>query len=169
MKYDLPYLYIDDEFDFNTTILLLIIDKLALNSKKNYKLDFNKLQFFMYLVKNPSKINKILDIAGKKCVHIDESQIYTVESLSLNVDILYDRLKVKSLLRELAATGMLSIVNDEKNGISYELSDKGKELALELKSGYFVKVSNYIDNVKSLQSLPSSKLFSILNLYFKGK
>ena len=56
MDSELPYLYIDDEYDFNVAILLLIIDKLALNSRKNYKLNFNKIQFFMYLIRNPSKM-----------------------------------------------------------------------------------------------------------------
>ncbi|BCG65738.1 MAG: hypothetical protein methR_P3592 [Methyloprofundus sp.] len=168
MDSELPYLYIDDECDFNVAILLLIIDNLALNIRKNYKLDFNKIQFFMYLIRNPSKINKVLEEAGKQQVLLNEKQTYTIESLSVNVDILHDRSKVKFLLKKLASIGLLDVVNDNKNGISYFLTNEGEKLASELCIGYFETIIQNLDNIKSLQSMSSTQLFSILNSVFKG-
>jgi len=168
MENELPYLYIDDEYDFNTAILVLILNKLAVNPRQRYKLDFNKIQFFMYLIKNPSKINKVLEVAGKKTCFLDERYTYTIESLSVNVDILHDRSKVKFLLKKLASIGALGVINDDKNGISYFLTTDGEKLASELCTEYFEIIIQNLESIKPLQSSNSFKLFSILNSIFKG-
>ena len=168
MKSDLPYLIIDEEYDFNVAILILLINGLAINSKNNPKLDLSKIQFYMYLLKNPSKINRVLEAAGKKHTHLDERQTYTIESLAVNVDILYNTAKIKSLLKKASSIGALDVVNDNKSEIYYLLTDKGKKLAEDFKVDYFEVISKHIKSVKPLQSISSSKLFSILNTVFKG-
>lgn len=62
----LPYLLIDDDFSLNLSLVVMIIKRHSLSSKKNAVLDFEKLQIFLYLTKNPSKINSMLSLAGKK-------------------------------------------------------------------------------------------------------
>ncbi|WP_047280129.1 ABC-three component system middle component 4, partial [Pseudomonas lundensis] len=71
MNQALPYLLIDDDFSLNYSLLALIIYKLGLTSKKNAVLDFEKIQVFIYLTKNPSKINEVLRLAGKKFAPIN--------------------------------------------------------------------------------------------------
>lgn len=96
MSQSLPYLLIDDDFSLNYSLLALIIYKLGLSPKNNAVLDFEKIQAFMYLAKNPSKINEVLRLAGKKFIPIDSQYTYTIESLSTNVDILFNRSKLKT-------------------------------------------------------------------------
>lgn len=169
MNGNLPYIYVDDECDFNLGILLIIIDRLALSSRMNYKLDFDRIQIFMYLVKNPSKINKVLEVAGKKYIHLQQEQLYTIESLSQNVDILFMRSKVKFLIKKLASMGALKVIDDSKNGISYFLSEKGEKIALELNDRYYVKTVEIVDGISSLLSLSSSRLLTVLSIAFSGK
>lgn len=168
MESHLPYINIDDEFDFNSSLLLLLIDKLAYSTKNAPKLDFNKIQFFLYLLKNPSKINIILEYAGKKHTDIEDTQIYTIESLAVNVDILHDRSKLKSLIRRLASIGALDVSDNQKTELFYILTPDGKDLALKLSSGYFVTLLKHIDNIKPLLSVPTPRLLSVLNQVFKG-
>lgn len=189
MTQALPYLLIDDDFHLNYSLVVLILHKLGLSSKKSAVLDFEKLQLFLYLIKNPSKINPVLCIAGKKFATINSQYTYTIESLSTNVDILFNRSKLKHLLRELAARGMLACKKDsEQSPIKYLLNERGEEFASHLinqstagptedsksvifsASGpsYFSAAIEAIDSLTALQSQPTSKLSSYLNTIFKG-
>ncbi|MFJ2492397.1 ABC-three component system middle component 4 [Pseudomonas iridis] len=174
MSLELPYISIDDDFSLNFSILILLISKLALTSKNTAILDFEKIQIFFYLVKNPAKINSILRLAGKKFAPIDSRYTYTIESLSTNVDILFDRTKLKFLLKELAARGMLACDKGDSNkSVKYLLSDRGDEFAKQLllnsdkKSEYFSAAADVINSLSSLQSQTNSKLNSFLNATFK--
>lgn len=188
MNQVLPYLLLDDDFSLNYSLLALIIYKLGLTSKKNAVLDFEKIQIFIYLTKNPSKINEVLRLAGKKFAPINSQYTYTIESLSTNVDILFNRSKLKALIRELAARGMLAC--DDKtdpSSIKYLLNPAGSSFVESLiysTSGeglthsqppsldkdcqnYFSSAIDVIDSLSALQTQTTNKLHSYLNEAFK--
>lgn len=188
MNPSLPYISIDDDFSLNFSLTALIIEKLGLTSKKNAALDFEKIQIFLYLVKNPSKINTILKLAEKKFTPINSQYTYTIESLSTNVDILFDRGKLKHLIKELAARGMLICERAKsQDSIKYLLSEQGKEFTKGLQtqehtnsfnllnatnthtttSHYFSAAAEVIESLSALQSQTNSKLNSYLNATFK--
>jgi predicted transcriptional regulator len=187
----LPYISIDDNFSLNLSLTVLIIDKLGLSSKKSATLDFEKIQILLYLVKNPSKINAILKLAEKKFTPINSQYTYTIESLSTNVDILFDRSKLKYLIKELAARGMLVCEKAKpQDSLKYLLSEQGKEFSKQLQPlehnnsdeilrptspsspsspipYYFSAVTEVIASLSALQSQTNSKLNSYLNATFK--
>lgn len=182
----LPYLLIDDDFSLNFSLVLMIIKRHGLSSKKNAVLDFEKLQIFLYLTKNPSKINSMLSLAGKKNASISSQYTYTIESLSTNVDMLFDRSKLKTLLRELAARGLLACEFDGKDGaLKYLLSNNGevffqsiynKESITEnecedtcnsITQNYFHASMEVIDSLSALQSQTNSKLNYYLSNIFR--
>ena len=188
MNQGLPYLLIDDEFSLNFSLLALIIYKLGLSSKKNAVLDFEKIQILIYLTKNPSKINEVLKLAGKKFVPINSQYIYTIESLSTNVDILFNRSKLKSLIKELAARGMLVCDNQtDPCVIKYLLSPAGiffveslvsssfeetvflssQSSTVQDKQNYFSSAVEIIESLSTLQAQATTKLQSYLNEVFK--
>jgi ABC-three component (ABC-3C) system Middle Component 4 len=156
-------LYIDDDFFFNVAITIILMEKLAVNRNGKFKLDFDKLQIFLYLIRNPSKINLLLEGLGKKPQFIDTKQIYTIESLSNNVDILYDRSRLKCILQKIAALEMLQTEIDEKGIVYFALSQRGVEAAQDLKKEHFTNVSETIQNLQGIQSVTTPKLFSMLN------
>ncbi|WP_277591805.1 ABC-three component system middle component 4 [Pseudomonas chlororaphis] len=186
MSHYLPYIMIDDDFYLNYSLLVLILYRQGLSTKKNATLDFEKLQIFLYLTKNPSKINPILNLAGKKFAPISAQYTYTIESLSTNVDMLFDRAKLKSLLKELASRGMLSCDKTDPSSIKYLLSEPGTLFAQRLiesatihqdsikpeprylsTQSYFPAALEVIDSLSALQSQSNSKLNSFLNTTFK--
>jgi|GEM_PF-1290229 len=188
MSQALPYLLIDDDFTLNYSLVALLLYKLGLSTKKKAVLDFEKLQIFLYLTKNPSKINPILKLAGKDFSPINPQYTYTIESLSTNVDMLFDRSKLKALLKELAARGMLICENQGNDSpLKYLLSERGKIYVESLISPaakdsifdlqkspsradsqcYFLSVAEVIHSLSTLQAQPNSKLNSYLNALFK--
>lgn len=169
MNEDIPFVNINNDISFNLALVLLIISKFSKNKLGNYKLNFDKIQIIIYLIKNPSKINKFLEASDRKIVDIEEEQLHAVESLSLNVDVLFNREKLKSILEVLMKKGLVSVVNDEKNGFSYCLLDNGCEFVNELNGGYFKIIKSHLDALSPLQSMSSNKLFSNISVIFKGR
>lgn len=170
----LPYLPIDEEFDLNTAVLVLLLSKMAQNNRGNLVLDFEKIQIFLYLIKNPSKISKMLRLADKPGVPLDKKLTHTIESMSSNVDILFNRRKAKFLIRRLAALGFLRCERVAKdNSIRYALSESGNSFAGSLireatDKNYFYSLTEIISRLGSLQSQPTTKLNAWLNTLFKG-
>lgn len=170
----LPYLPIDEEFNLNTSILALLLLNMAQNGRGSFVLDFEKIQVFLYLIKNPSKIGKILRLADKPSAPLDKKLTYTIESMSSNVDILFDRRKTKLLIRHLAALGFLKCEGDAKgSSVRYALSDLGSTFAFSLtteakNNNYFFSLGEIISKLAPLQSQPATKLNAWLNTLFKG-
>ena len=167
MSSDVPFIDVDNEIYFNLALALLTIDEFSLNKLNNLKLCFRKLQVITYLVKNPSKINIFLELSGREHAAIDDKQLYTVESLSVNVDVLFNREKLRTIIKLLLSKGLVSVVNDEKNGFSYLLTPSGESVVKELSGGYFDVVKCHLLALKPLQSTAPTKLFSTINTVFK--
>lgn len=169
MSFNLPYIAIDENLYLNTAIMILILKNLSKNSKGNLKLDLPKIQVFMFLIKHPSHISAILEATGKSSLHLKQISTYTIDSLAINVDELFNIQKTKFLLRKLAYLGLLSAVDDAKNGLSFYLTDDGMKLANEFTAGHFENVNLYVMALTPLLSISSSKLHSALNCIFKDK
>ncbi|PHM28066.1 ABC-three component system middle component 4 [Xenorhabdus budapestensis] len=96
----LPYIPLDEELNLNISLLIILIHTLSKNKNDVWILNKNKAQIFMYLIKNPSKLEEVMTLTGKKNVSIDMSETYTIKSFSLNVDILFETSKIKTLLKK---------------------------------------------------------------------
>lgn len=174
MLSSLPYIPIDEELDLNTAMLVLLLSKLSTNKKGRLVLDLEKIQIFLYLIKNPSKISKILRLAEKPSSPLDKKLTHTIESMSSNVDILFNRQKIRILIRRLAALGFLKCEGTaESNSIRFSLSDSGAAFANSLENEvsdekYISSLIEIISKLESLQSQPNTKLNNWLNSLFKG-
>ncbi|EIR5677461.1 hypothetical protein LW936_004703, partial [Escherichia coli] len=98
-KNNLPYIPLDEEYSLNFAMLAIAISILSHSKKGVLSLDINKIQIFMYLIKNPSKIDCALTVSGKKPACVESQLTYTIKSFSSNVDILFDNSKVKYLIK----------------------------------------------------------------------
>ncbi|QFU23296.1 hypothetical protein FM038_014635 [Shewanella eurypsychrophilus] len=169
MSFNLPYIAIDEDLYLNTAIMTLILNKLSRNTRGNLKLDLPKIQVFMFLIKHPSHINAILEATGKSSPDLKQYSTYTMDSLAINVDELFNIKKTRLLLRKLAHLNLLSAVDDPKNGLSFHLTEDGLKLASEFTEAHFESVNIYIEALTPLLSITSSKLHSALNSIFKDK
>jgi len=169
MSFNLPYIAIDEDLHLNLAIVIIIIAKLARNSRGNLKLDLPKIQIFMFLIKHPSHINPILEGIGKKPIDLMQYTTYTIDSLAINVDELFNIKKTRILLKRLANLNLLEAVDDSKNGLSFFLNDNGIKLANDFTEAHFNSVNTYINALLPLLSITSSKLHSALNSIFKDK
>jgi len=168
MKNSLPYIYLDNDFNLNLALLILVLNEHGVSARGKKSLDFDKLQVFLYLIKNPSKINLVLLAAGKKETTIEALHTYTIESRSSNVDILFKREKTRILIKSAASYGFLAVERLDDGALMYFLSGNGENFCSELTGAHFDSVRGLIVALKPLLSVSTSKLFSILSSVFKG-
>lgn len=171
MSNELPYIPLDEELSLNFSLMAITISELSHSSRGNLNLDINKLQIFLYLIKNPAKISQLLNaagVSGKKIDIVDIQQTYTIKSFSSNVDILFDQSRAKFLIKYLALKGLLLAEKTKDNSTKLFLSPKGKEFSDSLNSKYFDSVRLLIKAISPLQSLNTTKLNSLLNSVFRG-
>ncbi|KTQ97877.1 hypothetical protein NS75R_17700, partial [Enterobacter hormaechei subsp. xiangfangensis] len=73
----LPYIPLDEDFNLNVALLIILIHTLSKNRNDVLLLDRNKIQIFLYLIKNPSKLEGVMILAGKQNTSIDMTETYT--------------------------------------------------------------------------------------------
>ncbi|MCS2163258.1 hypothetical protein MUU47_19435 [Scandinavium sp. H11S7] len=166
---NLPYIPLDEEYSLNIAMLAITVSILAHSKKGGLSLDINKLQIFLYLIRNPSKIDSALAVSGKKPACVEPQLTYTIKSFSSNVDILFDNSKVKYLIKIMSMRGLLSAEKKNDESVKLFLSEKGKVFADSFTDGYFKEISRLAKALLPLQALSTSKLNSVINQVFKGK
>lgn len=167
-KDNLPYIPLDEEYSLNIAILTVAISILSHNKKGKLCLDINKLQVFIYLLKNPSKIDLALLLSGKKPACVEKQLTYTIKSFSSNVDVLFNNEKVKCLIKKMSSCGLLLAKKESGESVKLFLSDKGMAFAGSFNEGYFKDIRTLSNALLPLQSFQASKLNSIINQVFKG-
>jgi len=163
----LPYIQPERELHYNLGILLLILGNLAQTSRKKKVLTIDKIQSFYFLVTRPAFLNKVLMLANKRQIVIDDVDYYTVETLSVNVDELFDRERLLAMIKILSSKKYLSSEYSNSEGFLFDLTDTGKYIASKLEDGYFRKIKLFIEQLSSLQSQSPNKLNGHINTVLK--
>lgn len=165
---DLPYIPLDEELSLNLGILTIVLKTLGENKNGSAVLDINKIQIFMYLLKNPSKIEKTMIVAGKSKPNISLRDTYTIKGLSLNVDILFNTYKIKTLFKHMAARNyIIASKKDNTSPTLITLSEEGNIFYESLTGEYFTSLIETSKVLNPLKSNTTSKLNKILNEVFK--
>ncbi len=163
----LPYIQPEREIHYNLGVLLLILDNLAKTKRHKKVLTIDKIQTFYFLVTRPAFLNRVLSLADKSQIDIEETDYYTVDTLSVNVDELFDRERLLIMIKILSAKKYLSVEYADSAGFLFDLSEAGKSKAKQMQEGYFRKIRQFLKQLSSLQSQSPSKLNGFLNIALK--
>ncbi|WLI34278.1 ABC-three component system middle component 4 [Pseudomonas sp. FP818] len=159
----LPYIQPERELYYNLGVLLLVLGTLAETKKRKKILSIDKIQSFYFLTTRPSLLNRVLLLANKNQINIDESDYYTVGTLSPNMEELFDRNRLLTMLKILASKKFLSVEYSNSEGFLFGLTEIGKSKSRELTEGYFQKISSFIELLSELRSQTPSKLNGYIN------
>ncbi|MCW8196042.1 hypothetical protein F6455_14710 [Proteobacteria bacterium 005FR1] len=163
----LPYVQPERELHYNLGMLLLILSNLALTKRNKKVLTIDKIQSFYFLVARPAFLNKVLKLAGKRQLNMDDVDYYTVDTISENVDKLFDRARLVVMIKILASKGFLSTEYSDSEGFLFDLTAEGKYVAGKLGDGHFRKLRLFIEQALPLQSMSPSKLSGYINMVMK--
>lgn len=159
----LPYIEPEDDIYLNLSIVLIVIQTLGVTKKGTLKINNERLHIFLYLLKNPVKLNSVLDSLGKNNVLLSEQNTFSITSISPNVDPLFDRQMLKSILSILVANKLVDIEFKSKDGFFYKLSEKGRFIVREFSDEYLIEIKVLCEKLKSVLSFSESKLNQTLN------
>lgn len=159
----LPYIQPERELHYNLGVLLLVLRTLAETKRHKKVLCIDKIQSFYFLTTRPSLLNRVLLLANKNQFNIDEIDYYTIGTLSPNIEELFDRERLLTMLKILASKKLLSVEYSNSDGFLFDLTDIGKAKSKELTEGYFQKISSFLKLLLELQSQSPSKLNGYIN------
>lgn len=159
----LPFIEPEDDIYINLCVLLILISALEKTSRGILKLNNKKLHIFLYLLKNPTALNKMLSILGKDSAILQERDTYSVTSISPNIDPLFDREALKSLLSILVAKNLVTVTYQKDGGFLYCLSQAGIYLVTGLSGAYLTEITNLCEKLKALLSQSESQLNNTIN------
>ena len=163
----LPYIQPERELHYNLGVLLLILDDLAKTKLHRKVLTLDKLQTFYFLATRPIFLNKVLGLLGKSQIDIDDSDYYTVDTLSVNVAELFDRQRLLTMIKILSEKDYLSVGYSDSEGFLFALSELGKSKVDQLHEGYFRKIRLFVNRLSALQTHSPSKLNGYINTVLK--
>ncbi|MES9898225.1 MAG: ABC-three component system middle component 4 [Sedimenticola sp.] len=159
----LPFIEPEDDIYINISVLLLLINALAKTNRGTLKLNNNRLHVFLYLLKNPTALNKVLSVLGKGSVILQDRDTYSVTSISPNIDPLFDRKALKSLLSVLVAKKLVSVTYKKGDGFFYCLSESGGNTVSRLNDEYLIEIRQLCEKLKALLSYTEGQLNKTIN------
>ena len=154
----LPYFTPDNDLSLNVGLIILILDKLGSTSRGKLILNNERLRAYLYLIKNPLILNKVLQIFDYPAVRLEIYDEYSVASISVNLDPLYDDHQLKSFLKVLAGYEFIDVKYKKNEGFVYTLSSKGKMIEKSIDDDYFHSVRKYIRAIEYLSNVSTSNL-----------
>ena len=165
----LPFLEPEDDIYINLSVLLLLIGTLAKTNRGTLKLNNARLHFFLYLLKNPAVLGAVLGVLGKGGVMLREKDAYSITSISPNVDPLFDRDALRSLLSVLIAKDLVTVTYKKNDGFFYSLSEKGERTVSCFTDDYLAEVGFHCEKLKALLSFPEVQLNATINKMIRSE
>ncbi|MDC8758132.1 ABC-three component system middle component 4 [Janthinobacterium fluminis] len=167
MKSIVPYVVPDHDVNLNSALLVLVLHFLAKSERGKLLLNNERLLIFLYLVKNPVALSNVLTQLGRQGLDLDESESYSINSISLNFDPLFDNDWLKSLLVRVSAKGLLQSEYRKVDGFMYYLSDQGNTIAEKFDGEYFGRIRGFLKSLIQIRAEPTRNLNQLLNNIFK--
>jgi hypothetical protein len=159
----LPFLDVESDVYINLCMILIIINILGKTSRGVLKINNERLHIFLYLLKNPLVLNKVMNAHGKSGVLLHERDTFSIASISPNLDPLFDRESLKSLLSILIAKQFINVKYKKDDGFVYSISEAGQNVIQSLRGEYLLEVKLLCEKLKSVLSISEAKLNQTLN------
>lgn len=158
----LPYISPDNELNLNISLLLLMLEKLSSTARRRLILNNERIRAYLYLIKNPTVLNKVLKSFGYQVAQLETYDEYSVASIAGNVDSFYDESRLKYLLITLAGFEYIEVEYKKNDGFLYKLSDAGLVISEKLHDDYFSTVRLYMDAMTCLSSVSIGNINSVI-------
>lgn len=164
----LPFFDPTKDIDLNVGILLILLNSLARTNRGTLLINNEKLHAYFYLVRNPVLLDRLLVQLGRTGVPLDEAELYSVNSISINLDPLFDSSWIKTLIGFAASKNLIAVEYRKSDGFMYYLTDAGVSITKQLEGEYFSLVEKYVRGIHQIKSLRTSELTKSLNNLFRG-
>jgi hypothetical protein len=146
---------------------LLTLHSLGKSQRGKVLMNNERLMIFMYLIKNPIVMARLLTHFDLPSVHLASEDVYSVTSLAVNMDSLFDNEWIKGLLKHAASIGFLETSYRKADGFVYNLTESGELAVSNLAGNYFDKVRKFLHALGPIKGESNSSLNAKLNEIFR--
>lgn len=161
--YNLPFNVPEEELELNLILVLMIVYELNSTASGIHMLDNERLQVYLYLVKNPHILNRLLNHLSKKNIALKSYEVSSFKSDKKDINTLYENTSLSYYLTILMSKELIDITYNEKIGFVYIANDKTPKLLSALDSKYFQRAFTFINSLKQTRSTS----LSTINKYIK--
>ncbi|WP_373994435.1 ABC-three component system middle component 4 [Duganella sp. Root1480D1] len=165
---DLPYVTPDRDLSLNLALSVLVIKHLGRSARGIPLINEERLGIYLYLLKNPLILCRALAKHGRITPSLREDESLSINSISVNVDSLFDRHWTKSLIKNLLARNLISIDYRKKDGFMLSLTANGDHVVEKLSSEYFQRIKYLLSFLEQSKSDTTSALQKQLNSTFSS-
>ncbi|WP_317203890.1 ABC-three component system middle component 4 [Janthinobacterium sp.] len=167
MDNKIPYINPDQDANINVMLLILVIFFLGKSARGIPLLNNDRLLIFIYLIKNPVVLDNVLEQVGRREIVLTNVELFSINSISINLDPLFDRNWLKSLLMRLSSLGYLDVTYRKADGFMYLLTSSGNEIAERINGSYFNRVKIYLKNLEMIRSESTVNINRLINNIFR--
>ena len=166
---NLPYIIPDKSLELNLGVLLLVICHLEKTKRGRLLINNETAHVFFCLVKNPALMNRFLCVFDKSGVALSDAESYSIASLSPDTASFYDRKALRGLLAILVDKELVRVTFISKKGFYYSSTEAGQKVAGELDSTYFLRIVDFLNELRGVQSEAPTSLTNALNRLLKAE
>lgn len=164
----LPFLIPECTLGLRISRMMIIINMLALNKKKNPTLSIEKLILYDFLIRYPIVLINILRNSGKQVNFIlRDTEFGTLETNNIDTFDIYEYEEARKLIQVMISMGLIK-VEIVKGEILISATEMGDNFINSLESEYLVRLKDLVHELKKLQSEKEAQLREKITLYVRG-
>lgn len=155
MYNDLPFVIPEDDLELNLLLVLLTVYHLCKTSSGKNILSIERLNIYVYLIKNPHILHRVLIRLSKKSFLLKSYEVLSFKADNNGSDILYNSKVLKYYIQMLMANNMIKMEYCEQIGFVCTPTDEAENY-IKVDSRYFKRILNFIDKMKQINSTSTS-------------
>jgi hypothetical protein len=168
MNKDLPFVIPENDLDLNLLLVYTVVYYLNKTSTGKLVLDIERLNIYVYLVKNPHILYKVLVKLSKKSFVLKSYEILSFKADNNDSETLYNNKILKFYIQILMTNNQIKTEYNEKIGFVFYPSDEANNY-MNFENKYFERVLNFIEKLKQINSTPLSQINTTIKNILEGK
>lgn len=168
MNKNLPFVIPENDLDLNLLLVYTVVYHLHKTSTDKLILDMERLNIYMYLVKNPHILYKLLVKLSKKIFVLKSYEILSFKADNNDSESLYNNKILKYYIQILMTNNLIKTEYNEKIGFVFSpISEANNYMNFDIK--YFKRVLNFIEKLKQINSTSLSQINTTVKNILEGK
>ncbi|MFW2234903.1 ABC-three component system middle component 4 [Aliarcobacter butzleri] len=157
MLKNLPFITPENDFELNLLLTFQVVYFLNSTTRGLNILDIERLNIYIYFIKNPHILYRVLIRLGKNSFTLKSYENSSYKSERNDTETLYDNEKVRYYIQLLVSNNLINITYNDKIGFVFYPSE-GTEKYINVDSKYFKRNIILIEKIKQINSTSVSKI-----------
>lgn len=168
MNKDLPFVIPENDLELNLLLVYTVVYYLYETSTKKQILDMERLTIYVYLVKNPHILYRVLIKLSKKIFVLKSYEVLSFKADNNDSESLYDNKILKYYIQILMTNNLIKTEYNEKIGFVFSPTSEANNY-MNFDNKYFQRILNFIEKLKQINSTSLSQINTTIKNILEGK